>query len=128
MSTIRAATLSNVAGTGSPSIAGGELSRARFNLNGTGTIAARDSFNIASFTDNGTGNYTANFSTAFPNVDYAHAGAAATGSGGFINSGSAASRLTSSMQFFTVYPSDTAGTTAPRDYDTVTMAIFGDIP
>jgi hypothetical protein len=70
MSTIRAATLSNIAGTGSPAITGGELSRARYNLNGTGTIAARDSFNVASFTDNGTGDYTATFSTAMPNDGY----------------------------------------------------------
>lgn len=71
MSTMRANTLSNIAGTGSPDITGGELSRARYNLNGTGTIAARDSFNIGSFTDNGTGDYTATFSTAMPNADYA---------------------------------------------------------
>lgn len=44
--------------------------KAWFNLNGTGTIAARDSFNISSFTDNGTGNYTANFSNAQPNANY----------------------------------------------------------
>ena len=74
MSTIRAATLSNIAGTGSPVITGGELSRGRYNLNGTGTIAARDSFNIASFTDNGTGDYTSTFSTAFPNADYSVSG------------------------------------------------------
>lgn len=74
MSTLRAGTLSNVAGTGSPEITAGELSRARFNLNGTGTIAARDSFNIASFTDFGVGSYTATFSTAFPNANYAGGG------------------------------------------------------
>lgn len=71
MSTLRANTLSNSAGTGSPAITGGELSRARFNLNGTGTIAERGSFNVSSYVDNGTGDYTANFSTAFPNANYA---------------------------------------------------------
>lgn len=74
MSTARVNTLANLAGTGSPDIVGGELSRARFNLNGTGTIAARDSFNVSSFVDNGTGNYTANFSVAAPDTNYSVSG------------------------------------------------------
>lgn len=74
MSTVRVATLANQAGTGSPDVVGGELSRARFNLNGTGTIAARDTFNVSSFVDNGTGDYTANFAVAMPNADYSAAG------------------------------------------------------
>lgn len=82
MSTLRAATLSNVAGTGSPDITGGELSRARINFNGTGTIATRDSFNISSIVDNGTGSYTVNLVTAFPNTDYSVCGSACSPSGG----------------------------------------------
>lgn len=73
--TLRSNILANQAGTGSPDIVGGELSRARFNLNGTGTIAARDSFNVSSFVDNGTGDYTANFAISFPNADYTAASA-----------------------------------------------------
>jgi len=41
------------------------------NLNGTGTIALRDSFNVSSLTDNGTGNYTVNLTNAMSNSDYA---------------------------------------------------------
>lgn len=40
------------------------------NFNGTGTIAARDSENVSSLTDNGTGDYTVNFSNAFGAADY----------------------------------------------------------
>lgn len=40
-------------------------------LNGTGTIALRDSQNIASVTDNGTGNYTYNLTTSMSSADYA---------------------------------------------------------
>lgn len=40
------------------------------NLNGTGTIALRDSFNISSVVDNGTGHYTFNYTSSFSNVDY----------------------------------------------------------
>jgi hypothetical protein len=44
--------------------------KAWVNFNGTGTIAARDSFNVASLTDNGTGDYTINYSNAMGNVNY----------------------------------------------------------
>ena len=40
------------------------------NLNGTGTIALRDSFNVGSATDQGTGDYTINFTNNMNNDDY----------------------------------------------------------
>ena len=40
------------------------------NWNGTGTVAIRDSFNVSSITDEGTGSYTVNFSTNMSNTDY----------------------------------------------------------
>ena len=45
--------------------------KAWVNFNGTGTVAIRDSFNVSSITDNGTGDYTVNFTTAFPSANYA---------------------------------------------------------
>ncbi|CAB4140547.1 hypothetical protein UFOVP684_54 [uncultured Caudovirales phage] len=45
--------------------------RAWVNFNGSGTVAIRASGNVSSITDNGVGNYTANFSTAMPDVNYA---------------------------------------------------------
>ena len=47
------------------------IAKAWVNFNGTGTIAARDSENVSSLTDNGTGDYTVNFSNAFGAGDYA---------------------------------------------------------
>ena len=47
------------------------IAKAWVNFNGTGTIAARDSENVSSLTDNGTGDYTVNFSSAFGAGDYA---------------------------------------------------------
>jgi hypothetical protein len=44
--------------------------KAWVNFNGTGTIAARDSLNLSSLTDNGTGDYSVNFSNNFGAVDY----------------------------------------------------------
>ena len=48
----------------------GTLCRAWVNLNGTGTVSIRDSFNVSSITDVNTGTYTANFTTAFSDNDY----------------------------------------------------------
>ena len=48
--------------------------RAWVNFNGTGTVAIRASGNVSSITDNGTGNYTVNFTTAMPDSNYAISG------------------------------------------------------
>jgi len=39
--------------------------KAWVNFNGTGTIAARDSLNNASLTDNGTGDYSVGYTNSF---------------------------------------------------------------
>ena len=44
--------------------------RAWVNFNGTGTVAIRASGNVSSITDNGTGEYTVNFTTALPDANY----------------------------------------------------------
>ena len=44
--------------------------KAWVNFNGTGTIAIRDSFNVTSLDDNGTGNYDVNFTNAMGNADF----------------------------------------------------------
>ena len=48
----------------------GTLCRAWVNFNGTGTVAIRASFNVSSITDNGTGDYTVNFTNALPDTNY----------------------------------------------------------
>lgn len=48
----------------------GTLCRAWVNFNGSGTVAIRTSFNVSSITDNGTGDYTVNFTTAMPDANY----------------------------------------------------------
>jgi hypothetical protein len=48
--------------------------KAWVNFDGTGTIAARDSLNLSSLTDNGTGDYTVNFTSAMANANYSTAG------------------------------------------------------
>lgn len=44
--------------------------RAWVNFNGTGTVAIRASGNVSSITDNGTGDYTVNFTIALPDANY----------------------------------------------------------
>jgi hypothetical protein len=44
--------------------------RAWVNFNGTGTVAIRASGNVSSITDNNTGDYTVNFTTAMPDANY----------------------------------------------------------
>jgi hypothetical protein len=44
--------------------------RAWVNFNGTGTPAIREDGNVTSITDNGTGNYTINFTTDVPDANY----------------------------------------------------------
>lgn len=68
MSTLRVSTITNPSG-GQPTIDG--LAKAWVNFNGTGTVAIRASLNVSSITDNGTGDYTVNFTNAFVDANYA---------------------------------------------------------
>lgn len=56
--------------------------RAWANINGTGTVAIRASGNVSSITDNGTGNYTVNFTTAMEDVNYSSLALAEDATGG----------------------------------------------
>ena len=91
--------------------------RAWVNFNGTGTVAIRASGNVSSITDNGTGDYTVNFTTAMSDANYAYAPAqlttgAASWAYGFTTISTTAFRMR------TV----TGGTVT--DYDQVSLAIF----
>jgi hypothetical protein len=99
----------------------GTLCRAWVNFNGTGTVAIRASFNVSSITDNGTGDYTVNFTTAMPDVNYS-----ATGNVGNNNIRcvlcftSTATYLTSSVRIQAIDPQTSAGV----DEAIVTLAVF----
>jgi len=68
---INSATISTVSGS-APLF----LCRAWVNFNGTGAVAIRASGNVSSITDNGTGDYTVNFTTAMTDANYSIAGTA----------------------------------------------------
>jgi len=52
--------------------------RAWVNFDGTGTVTIRESGNVSSITDNGTGDYTVNFATAMPDANYSGVGTSNT--------------------------------------------------
>lgn len=64
MSTLKVGTIQNASGV--------EVytAKAWVNFNGTGTVAIRASGNVSSITDNGTGQYTVNFTTAMTDANY----------------------------------------------------------
>ena len=49
---------------------GQQACKAWVNFNGTGTVAIRGSYNVSSITDNGTGDYTVNFTVAMADTSY----------------------------------------------------------
>jgi hypothetical protein len=59
--------------------------RAWVNFNGTGTPAIRGSGNVSSITDNGTGNFTLNFTNALSDTNYSFTGMASREISGFAN-------------------------------------------
>ena len=99
--------------------------RAWVNFNGTGTPAIRGSFNVTSITDNGTGDYTVNFTTAMTDTNYSAVGncgtpAAAHGIFTFF-AGTGTVTGTGGVRFATV---TATGSSTQFDYTLVCLAVF----
>ena len=90
MSTIKANTLLHSDGstTTQPSIPALDtrMAKAWVNFNQTGTLAIRASFGVSSVTDNGSGDVTVNFTTAFADINYAPVALFNGASGGAVTS------------------------------------------
>ena len=71
-SELRVNTLKDASGNNSvaTSVIAEGTAKAWANIDGSGTVSFRDSFNTSGLTDNGTGDYTTSFSTSFGNVNY----------------------------------------------------------
>ncbi len=96
------------------------------NFNGTGTVAIRNSYNVSSITDNGTGIYTINFSSAMANTNYAlgtfarHDG---TNYGKIVASANSnAAKTTSGVQ---IHTGTSNASTSTTDSPEVGVLIFG---
>ena len=72
MSTLKVNTIQNTSGGSSSTAEQIEQGRAKawVNFNGDGTVAIRDSFNVSSITDNGTGDYNVNFTNNMSDANY----------------------------------------------------------
>jgi len=114
MSTLKADTIQSTSG-GAATLTKQMALRAWVNFNGTGTIATRNSINLSSLTDNGTGEYTITFSNAFSAVDYCF-----TGSCGQTTSTSRNAGIT--FDDFSSTPSTTAHRILSRKRDDQTNA------
>ena len=104
------------------------IAKAWVNFNGTGTPAIRGSFNVSSITDNGTGDYTVNFTTAMPNANYS-ALTTTRRSGGNDNQGLATvyPNATYSNAISTTFVRVVTGTSsngALSDFDYVAVSVF----
>ena len=98
----------------------GYMARAWVNFNGTGTVAIRASGNVSSITDNGTGSYTVNFTTAMPDANYAcNVNISAETDAGNFNPPAGVDRTTSSVRI----DAEAAGG-AQSDPGLVDVAIF----
>ena len=126
-----------VSGTGNNSIAGtfqfnsgyGSVAtaygcRAWVNFNGDGTVAIRASGNVSSITDNGTGDYTVNFTNAMPDANYSVVGSGGNGNSfgsyGFNNPGAGSRYATTGCRINTFVTQ----TPTLDNADTVCVAIF----
>jgi hypothetical protein len=106
--------------------------RAWVNFNGTGTVAIRASGNVSSITDNGTGDYTVNYTTAMPDANYSYQcigtwiyndpNSYVSTVGPKPNNGGTNPVATSSIRV--LCSETTAGVNSPRDYLQVSVAIF----
>jgi len=67
-------TIADAAGTGAVALTKQSAAKAWVNFNGIGTVSTRDSLNTSSISDNGTGYYSLNFSTAMSNINYSISG------------------------------------------------------
>ena len=104
MSEIRATTISDTAGTGPITLTKQSAAKAWVNFNGTGTIAIRDSENVSSLTDNGTGAYSANLTNSFSTTGYSTSGSIRYNSGvAFDGVFSVDDQLVGETKVFSVY-------------------------
>jgi hypothetical protein len=96
------------------------VAKAWSNVNGTGTAAINDSFNVSGITDNGTGDTTNTYSNAMSNTTYVM-----TVSGGYVNDDGMArySEATSNWRTYYYQESDRNA----KDGSVNSSAIFGDL-
>ena len=121
MSQLNVDSIKDRTGTDQPDIVG--VAKAFVNFDGTGTVTIRNGFNVSSITDNGTGNYTVNFTNAMVDDNYtATCGAkySTTTIAGLVCETTGTTRATTSLGIRTSNSSNAAAVDLPA----VQVAIF----
>jgi hypothetical protein len=111
MSTLTVTNIKATGETASRAVSG--VAAAWVNFNGAGTVAIRDSENVASITDNGTGDYSVNFSNNMGNTNYSFAVSSGGGTSSYIREAQNGTVATGSFSYLAKYWS--AITTANAD-------------
>jgi len=97
------------------------------NFDGTSTVSIRASYNVSSITDNGTGDYTVNFTTAFADANYSVNGTASGNPAHPTFAMATAHDVAPSASLLRIYTARTGGTGSAGDkIDStyVSVAIF----
>ena len=124
MSTLQVTNIQATGETASRAVSG--VAAAWVNFNGTGTIATRDSQNVSSLTDNGTGDYTVNFSNNMSSTNYSYAASSNGGSSSYLREAQQGPVSSGSFSYLAKYWS---GITTANADDAVyqNVAIHGDL-
>ena len=94
--------------------------RAWVAFTGTGTVTIRGSGNVSSITDNGTGDYRINYTTAMPDVNYCYVTGVSSGNSNAMGGYDTPTIAVGSLRVY-VYRTDT---NVAEDASTVNVAIF----
>ena len=100
--------------------------KAWVNFNGTGTVAIRGSGNVTDITDNGTGDYTVNFTNAMTDANYCVVGTIGdvVPTYSLTAASSARSIVSRAKTTTTLRILNNSGTGSAADYDTQDVAVF----
>ncbi len=101
------------------------IAKAWINFNGTGTVAVRDSYNISSLTDRGTGLYTLNYSSNLSSTDCSGAGAAVDATGDATERNRVVNLIPNNVSSSYVNAFSIDSPTGADDCEIVTFLIFG---
>ncbi len=121
MSEIRVTTISDTAGTGPVTLTKQEAAKAWINFNGTGTIATRDSLNVSSITDRGTGKFTITFATAMGNTNYNSVASATVGGADNYNRMAGAASNSTNFSYLNTFAQGTNSELYDADYTSATF-------
>jgi hypothetical protein len=123
MSTLKVTNIQATGETATRAVSG--VAAAWVNFNGTGTAAIRDSVNVASLTDNSTGQYAINFTNDTATVGYSAVCGAS--SGGATNSDTFVNAITFAVGSCTIQCATSGTGNTYADRTLISSAIHGDL-